>query len=676
MTDTTHLGLPFIDGSQAQKHVTHNEALRILDSVVQIGVLDTDRTAPPLTPAEGDRHIVASGATGAWAGHAKAVAVREDGAWRFFVPKLGWCAWSDADGVLLVYDGTAWTEVSSGGGMSGSVTQLGVNDTASAPNLLTVKSNAALFNAVAVAGGGTGDMRVQISKESGAKTASVVFSDAFSGRAEFGLAGSDDFKLKVSSDGTAFVEAITIDQSSGNAAFQRGLLLTGVISPPQITSNQNDYAPTGFLAASTLRLSSDASRNITGLAGGTDGRVIVIHNVGAQGLVLTDQDSASTAANRFLFGASVTLAANAALSLRYDGTTQRWRPISPVSSGGGGSAAGMTDTERRNSLLALIYQSKSFAESRRLVNAFATGFKGASDTLNGILTGSSSGYTVTPGTVGVTTGNVAPTTAAGADQTATHSGATASGNTASASGELAGGFQAWRAFDKVIAHASAGQGTWISNTTTTGWLQYQFGSAKTIAVYTLTSPANSLQARMASAWTLKGSNTGAFAGEETTLDTRSGQSGWAASGETRSYSIASPAPFTHYRLIVTANNGDSLYVEIDEMTLQTGTVTSNMTIVTVAQAADSAVSNARVLIEYDNTSAPVLNMDLTVEVTCNGGTNWTSATLSAVTSCSQGGRKVAETADTACTSGTDFRVRIKTLNNKNVPIHGVSVTVH
>mgnify|MGYP000290550838 CR=1 FL=1 len=79
---------------------------------------------------EGDRHIVASGATGAWAGHANAVAVREDGAWRFLNPKLGWCAWSDADGVLLVYDGAAWTEVTSSGAMSGTVTQLGVNESA------------------------------------------------------------------------------------------------------------------------------------------------------------------------------------------------------------------------------------------------------------------------------------------------------------------------------------------------------------------------------------------------------------------------------------------------------------------------------------------------------------------------------------------------------------------
>ncbi len=324
MTDTTHLGLPFIEGSQAQKHVTHNEALRILDSVVQIGVLDTDRTAPPSSPVEGDRHIVASGATGAWVGHANAVAVREDGAWRFLNPKLGWCAWSDADGVLLVYDGAAWTEVTSSGAMSGTVTQLGVNDTASAPNLLTVKSNAALFNAVTVAGGGTGDMRVQISKEASAKTASVVFSDAFSGRAEFGLIGSDAFKLKVSNDGTTFVEALTIDQSSGNAALPRGLALTGVIAPSQITANQNDYNPTGIASASVVNLSSDALRSISGLAGGAEGRVVALLNTGSQTIVLLNESASSTTANRFTAGSDLAIGAKQAVLLRYDGTAARW----------------------------------------------------------------------------------------------------------------------------------------------------------------------------------------------------------------------------------------------------------------------------------------------------------------------------------------------------------------
>src|SRR6202040_3561197 len=112
--------------------------------------------------------------------------------------------------------------------------------TASSPNLLSVKSNAALLASINVADSGSGDARLQISKESAAKTASVFFSDNFSGRAEFGLVGSDAFKLKVSADGSAWVEAFTIDQSSGNLALPRGLALSGVIAPPQLTSNQND----------------------------------------------------------------------------------------------------------------------------------------------------------------------------------------------------------------------------------------------------------------------------------------------------------------------------------------------------------------------------------------------------------------------------------------------------
>jgi hypothetical protein len=44
---TTHLLLPYILAAQAQKHVTHNEALRILDGLVQLSVLDRDLTAPP-----------------------------------------------------------------------------------------------------------------------------------------------------------------------------------------------------------------------------------------------------------------------------------------------------------------------------------------------------------------------------------------------------------------------------------------------------------------------------------------------------------------------------------------------------------------------------------------------------------------------------------------------------
>ena len=108
---TTHLLLPYILASQAQKHVTHNEALRLLDAMVQLSVLDRTRTAPPASPADGDRHIVASGATGLWAGWDLNVAFWVDGVWMRLVPRPGWLAWIAAEQMFLVWNGSAWEAV-------------------------------------------------------------------------------------------------------------------------------------------------------------------------------------------------------------------------------------------------------------------------------------------------------------------------------------------------------------------------------------------------------------------------------------------------------------------------------------------------------------------------------------------------------------------------------------
>lgn len=85
--DTTDLlGLPCIMPAQAQKHVTHNEALRRLDALVHLAVASGDLAAPPPEPAPGERHIVAAGATGLWAGHDGEIAAWLDGAWSFSRP--------------------------------------------------------------------------------------------------------------------------------------------------------------------------------------------------------------------------------------------------------------------------------------------------------------------------------------------------------------------------------------------------------------------------------------------------------------------------------------------------------------------------------------------------------------------------------------------------------------
>ena len=105
--------------------------------------------------------------------------------------------------------------------------------------------------------------------------------------------------------------------------------LSGVLSPSQITANQDNYSPTDLATSTVLRLSTDASRNITGLAGGSSGRVISIVNVGSNNLVLKKDDGAtSTAANRFDFANDVTLGAKHGCILIYDSTSSRWRLIS------------------------------------------------------------------------------------------------------------------------------------------------------------------------------------------------------------------------------------------------------------------------------------------------------------------------------------------------------------
>jgi hypothetical protein len=100
--------------------------------------------------------------------------------------------------------------------------------------------------------------------------------------------------------------------------------LTGVITPAQIVANTDDYNPTGLATATVLRLSTDVSRNLTGIVAQSQGRVFQLHNIGAADLVLKN-DATSTADNRFKFGADVTLNPDEGIEIWYDATSLRWR---------------------------------------------------------------------------------------------------------------------------------------------------------------------------------------------------------------------------------------------------------------------------------------------------------------------------------------------------------------
>jgi hypothetical protein len=300
MDATPNLNLPFIMAAQAQKHVTHNEALRALDAIVQLVVADKDLSTPPGSPTDGACYIVAASPTDAWSGQAGNIAAWQDGAWAFYAPREGWLAWVADETTLYVWNGSAWA-VFAGGGLAdlvedatpqlggdldanghgigfddgtgltddagnaqlvlhktasavnrvgltnaatgsapliaaeGSDTDIdltlagkgtghpkaalfGVNATADATTKFVVAAAASLFNHA-----GTGHQH-KINKAAAGDTASLLFQTASSGRAEMGLAGDDDFHVKVSPDGSTWHEALVIDRATGQmSASQPGV---------------------------------------------------------------------------------------------------------------------------------------------------------------------------------------------------------------------------------------------------------------------------------------------------------------------------------------------------------------------------------------------------------------------------------------------------------------------
>ncbi len=229
MPDTTPiLQLPYILPSQAQKHVTHNEAIRVLDVLVQLAVTARNISEPPASPSQGDRYIVAAGASGAWAGKVGQIALYENGAWQFFVASEGWTAWVTSEQVLASYNGAVWVSQADA---PLSVGQLGISATADANNRLSLSSPATLLNH---AGAGH---QVKVNKAAAGDTASLLFQTGFSGRAEMGTAGNDDFAIKVSADGASFVTGLSIAATSGAVTLPAALRLGGQASDPAAPPN-------------------------------------------------------------------------------------------------------------------------------------------------------------------------------------------------------------------------------------------------------------------------------------------------------------------------------------------------------------------------------------------------------------------------------------------------------
>jgi len=214
------LSLPLLLPAQAQKHVTHNEALSLLDLLVQLVVEGFGAVTPPATPAEGEVWALGSAPLAAWAGQAQRLATWRAGAWQFVTPRAGWRAWGRGGAELRVFTGTAWVDLIAAASLQ-NLAGVGIGTAWDATNRLALAGAATLFSH---AGAGH---QVKINKAGVSNTASLLFQSGFSGRAEIGLAGNDALSVKVSATGSSFATALTADGATGRVSLPSGLDVTG-----------------------------------------------------------------------------------------------------------------------------------------------------------------------------------------------------------------------------------------------------------------------------------------------------------------------------------------------------------------------------------------------------------------------------------------------------------------
>lgn len=105
---TARWGLPMLAAGQAQKEITHNEALMLADMLLNPRVVAAGVSVPPVSPIAGAAWIVGTAPTGAWAGRADSLAGWTSGGWRFAPPSNGLRVWDEATSSFLVYKGSGW----------------------------------------------------------------------------------------------------------------------------------------------------------------------------------------------------------------------------------------------------------------------------------------------------------------------------------------------------------------------------------------------------------------------------------------------------------------------------------------------------------------------------------------------------------------------------------------
>ena len=262
---SARLSLPYLMPSQAQKHVTHNEALLRLDLLVQLTVEDYSANTPPALPEDGQIWGLGAAPSGAWAGHPDELAAWVDGNWYFVEPVAGWRAANAGTGEVRVWNGTGWTPQDLTG-----LEGVGINTGYDSTNRLSVSAPATLLNHE-----GAGH-QLKLNKAQSTDTASLLFQTGFSGRAEMGTNGTDAFSIKLSDDGSVWTTGLSFDGATGIPSAPEGLSVNGAITGTAITQSDEDTTTgrlikvgDGGLLGDAVDVAGPAALHTRNLKGGT-----------------------------------------------------------------------------------------------------------------------------------------------------------------------------------------------------------------------------------------------------------------------------------------------------------------------------------------------------------------------------------------------------------------------
>jgi hypothetical protein len=142
----------------------------------------------------------------------------------------------------------------------------------------------------------------------------------------FQVDGAATFASTANVNGNATLGDASSDNHDINGTLTVEELRYTPIAPTSVSGTQHDWAPSGVGDATFIHVTPSGAIDLTGITGGTTGRVITVRNEGSIGyeINLYHENAGSTAANRFDLPGDTgwTLRAGDAISFTHDGS--RW----------------------------------------------------------------------------------------------------------------------------------------------------------------------------------------------------------------------------------------------------------------------------------------------------------------------------------------------------------------